>query len=157
MSALFQCEAVITGKAFGDQQPTAYMLAEYQTISPVLALRWLCGQARSMADRLDPEGAPAWVQPTGRFLDVPGTDVPSQLRAWCEDPREQRAARDHLTSGSPVLVAASDSRDHYSLSIRPIRAPVPTHHVMAPADPRPGHASHRKTRRKAGWLVSFLL
>ncbi|WP_329591663.1 hypothetical protein OG298_25035 [Streptomyces sp. NBC_01005] len=117
-----------------------HVLGTFRTISPVLALRWLGGQALWIADRIDadPDADPdtdphsesglgprtglersAWVQPLRRLPVGSTPDRPAELRAWYEDRQGQRAARAHIKSGNPFLVVVPDVDCTYTLSVHP--------------------------------------
>ncbi|MER5495961.1 MULTISPECIES: hypothetical protein [unclassified Streptomyces] len=105
----YLCEAVAEGPVYGTGQTARYVLGTFRTISPVLALRWLGGQALWIVDRLDPDPArSAWVRP-----------------AWYRDRNGQRAAHAHLKDGHPLLVVVPDADCTYSLSAHPERAARP--------------------------------
>nr|WP_205616040.1 hypothetical protein [Streptomyces harenosi] len=96
----------------------------FRTISPVLALRWLRGQARRIADGLDPDpGVSSWFHAHACEAD-PTEDAPTALRDWAADPDEERVARGHIKAGHPLLVTALDLDCAYTLSVRPIRVPA---------------------------------
>lgn len=59
------------GRPFGSDVTASHVLGTFRTISPVLAVRWLRGQARHLAERLDPdpERAP-WVRPVRSPADA---------------------------------------------------------------------------------------
>ncbi|MEV8452608.1 hypothetical protein AB0467_09530 [Streptomyces sp. NPDC052095] len=115
---------------FGDTGRMArYVLGRFETISPVLAVRWLGGQALWIADRLDndPEDGPrldlegtAWVQHLRRPRSA-GTPPsrPAELREWYTDRKGQRKAQAHLRGGSPLLVVVPDTDVTYTLSAHP--------------------------------------
>ncbi|REK90808.1 hypothetical protein DY245_08150 [Streptomyces inhibens] len=100
------------------------VLATSQTISPKLALRWLRGQAQHIADKLDPERRAVWQQQAGHYFQVPAATCSAQLRAWCEDAREQNTAREQLNNGSPATLVVSDRTDRYTLTVWPLPAPA---------------------------------
>ncbi|MGW1186780.1 hypothetical protein [Streptomyces sp. NPDC002559] len=101
------------------------MLGTFRTISPVLALRWLGGQALWIVDRLDPDPARStWVRPSMRLPGAPGTlgpDHSAELRAWYRDRNGRRAAHAHLKNSHPLLVVVPDADCTYTLSVRPDR------------------------------------
>ncbi|MFF2845041.1 hypothetical protein ACFVT5_01745 [Streptomyces sp. NPDC058001] len=51
-------------------------------------------------------------------------DCPAELRAWAEDPEEQRAAREHIKAGHPLFARFPDADCTYTLSVRPVRLPA---------------------------------
>ncbi|MFF8913881.1 hypothetical protein ACF08M_11270 [Streptomyces sp. NPDC015032] len=122
------------------------MLGTFRTICPVLALRWLGGQALWIADRIDadldanldtdPDADPhsdpdsgfgprsdlersAWVQSLGRLPVGSAPDHPAELRAWYEDRQGQREAQAHIKKGNPFLVVVPDTDCTYTLSVHP--------------------------------------
>lgn len=97
----YRCEAIAEGLVCGTGETARYVLGAFRTISPVLALRWLGGQALWIVDRLD--------------LD----DHLAELRAWCEDRESQRAARAHIRAGASFLLVVPDADCTYTLSVRP--------------------------------------
>ncbi|MFD8823081.1 hypothetical protein ACFV1C_12075 [Streptomyces sp. NPDC059605] len=121
----YLCEAVVEGPVYGTGDTARYVLGTFRTISPVLALRWLGGQALRIVDRLDPDPRhSAWVQPSMRLPGAPGPDHSAELRAWYQDRDGQRAAHAHLKNGNPLLVVVPDAGCTYTLSVRPEAPPV---------------------------------
>ncbi|MFF5422226.1 hypothetical protein [Streptomyces misionensis] len=122
----YWCEAVAEGPVYGVGRTARYVLGTFRTISPVLALRWLGGQALWIVDRLDPDPHhSAWVQPSMRLPGTPGPDHSAELRAWYRDRNGQRAAHAHLKNGHPLLVVVPDADCTYTLSAHPERAARP--------------------------------
>ncbi|MEU6012778.1 hypothetical protein ABZ826_01585 [Streptomyces sp. NPDC047515] len=101
----YQCEALAEGIGCGTDETARYVLGTFRTISPVLALRWLGGQALWIVDRLG--------------LD-PHLGHLAELRAWYEDRESQRAAHAHIKSGAPLLVVVPDTDCIYTLSVRSV-------------------------------------
>lgn len=99
----YWCEALAEGLVYGSDEPVRHVLGTFRTVSSVLALRWLGGQALWIADRLD--------------LDT-GRGHLADLRAWYEDRHSQRAAHELLKDGSPLLVVVPDADCTYTLSVR---------------------------------------
>ncbi|MFJ2894028.1 hypothetical protein ACIO87_03970 [Streptomyces sp. NPDC087218] len=121
----YLCEAVAEGPVYGIGRTARYVLGTFRTISPVLAVRWLGGQALWIVDRLDPDPhRSAWVQPSMRLPDTPGPDHCAELRAWYQDQHGQRAAHAHLKNGHPLLVVVPDADCTYTLSVRPEAPPA---------------------------------
>ncbi|MFF2011543.1 hypothetical protein ACFVWY_21035 [Streptomyces sp. NPDC058195] len=124
----YRCE-VLAVEFFGDTgQMARYVLGTFETISPVLAVRWLGGQALWIADRLndDPESGPrldlegaAWVQSLRRLPIGSTPNRPVELRAWYADRKGQREAQAHLKGGNPLLVVVPDTDCTYTLSAHP--------------------------------------
>ncbi|MFE6493863.1 hypothetical protein [Streptomyces sp. NPDC057748] len=96
----YECAAIAEGLVCGTDGTARYVLGAFRTISPVLALRWLGGQALWIVDRLD--------------LD----DHLAELRAWYEDHASQRAARAHIRTGASFLLVVPDEDCTYTLSVR---------------------------------------
>ncbi|MFF3953685.1 hypothetical protein ACFYY1_10785 [Streptomyces sp. NPDC001890] len=123
--ASYRCEAVAEGLVYGTDEAARYVLGSFWTISPVLALRWLGGQALWIVDRLD--------------LD----DQLAELRAWYEDRESQRAAHAHIKGGAPLLVVVPDEDCTYTLSVRYVEQA----HVTA-LRCRPGEGSTSEIARR---------
>lgn len=101
-----------------------YVLSTFRSISPVLALRWLRGEALRVADRLDPDPVRSpWLPVRAGRGGVTGHDAPTVLRAWAAGPGAGCAARRDIKGGRPLLVTASDADCTYTLSVRPVRLP----------------------------------
>ncbi|MFJ6566880.1 hypothetical protein ACIQNU_05635 [Streptomyces sp. NPDC091292] len=133
------------GPVYGTSEAAQYVLGTFQTISPILALRWLQGEALRIADRLDPDPTHSpWVQPAMRTAIVPVPDCPTDLRVWAEDPEEQRAARDHIKAGHPLFVKVPDADCTYTLCVWPVRLPAgePEPGLPEPIRQRIGGLSH---------------
>ncbi|MGW1430638.1 hypothetical protein ACWD6K_18735 [Streptomyces sp. NPDC002431] len=113
----------------GTGRMARYVLGRFETISPVLAVRWLGGQALWIADRLDsdPEDGPrldlegeAWVQHLRPHRPAGARpNRPAELREWYADRKGQREAQAHLRGGSPLLVVVPDTDVTYTLSAHP--------------------------------------
>ncbi|MFH8519444.1 hypothetical protein ACH4CE_31015 [Streptomyces gelaticus] len=99
----YRCEVLAEGLVCGRDETARYVLGTFRTISPVLALRWLGGQALWIVDRLG--------------LD-PRLGHLAELRAWYEDRESQRAAQAHIKTGAPLLVVVPDTDCTYTLSVR---------------------------------------
>ncbi|SEQ47223.1 hypothetical protein [Streptomyces radiopugnans] len=142
--------------------PVAVLLGRYTGPSGGLALRWLRGQARRIADGLDPDPVTArWAAEgtLGRVPDRPGrsADVPAELRRWCADEERQRAAAERLAQGLSFRLTAADHTGSYALRVWPVGVVVPRSgtspltyvrwpHQLPPwsPEPRPAAASpHR--------------
>lgn len=120
----YWAEVRAEGPVYGTGETVSYVLRTTQSVSPVLALRWLRGEALRIADRLDPDPRrSAWVRPTMRVPTAPAPDCPTELRAWATDPDEQREAREHVKGGHLLFVRVSDADCTYTLSVRPVRLP----------------------------------
>lgn len=90
---------------------------------PVLALRWLGGQALWIVDRLEPDPQRlVWVRPFMRSSADPALGHSGDLRAWYEDRESQCAARAHIKTGAPLLVVVPDVDRTYTLSVRSVRS-----------------------------------
>ncbi|MFE9610195.1 hypothetical protein [Streptomyces sp. NPDC006012] len=55
----------------------------------------------------------------------PAPDCPAELRVWATDPDEQRAAREQLRAGGPLVVRVPDAGGTFILSVRPADSPWP--------------------------------
>ncbi|AXG77526.1 hypothetical protein DVK44_07240 [Streptomyces paludis] len=125
------------------------VLGARRTYTPEGALRWLCGQAQRIADGLDPDPYAAWAAYCGPVLVPVGArvpDVPSALRAWCDDPRRQDAARRRLVCGDTLTVSTADDSGRYTLTVVPTR--------LTEADVAECRARGRRRRRPwwcPGW------
>ncbi|MEU6921745.1 hypothetical protein [Streptomyces sp. NPDC046631] len=105
----YLCEAVAEGLVCGADGTARYVLGTFRTISPVLALRWLGGQALWIVDRLG--------------LD-PRLGHPAELLAWYEDRASQRAAHAHLKCGAELLIVLPYTDCTYTLSVRTESVPA---------------------------------
>lgn len=122
----YRCEVLAVGPVYGQAYEVPYVLAAFQTISPVLALRWLRGEALRIADRLDPDPTcSAWVRPAMRQEPTPAPDCPTELRLWCTSREEQRAARERIKSGDPLFAVIPDGDCRFTFSVWPVRLPTP--------------------------------
>lgn len=131
----YRCEVLAAGLVYGKGFEMPYVLAAFQTISPVLALRWLRGEALHIADRLDPDPTrSAWVQPTMRQDSTLAPDCPTELRFWCASREQQRAARERIKSGDPLFVVVPDMDCRFTFSVWPVRVTPPE---SSPHQPSP--------------------
>ncbi|MGW1837658.1 hypothetical protein [Streptomyces sp. NPDC002067] len=102
------------------------------TVSPVLAVRWLRGQALRLAERIAPEPVRSpWAWLTREADDAP--DHIRQVRAWAWDAGEERAARDHIKRGHALFVTLPDGDRVHTLSIWPGQPPGNT--TQPPPEP----------------------
>lgn len=153
----YRCEVFKEERAYGEGVTVPDVLATSQTISPKLALRWLRGQAQHIADRLDPGHSAVWQQQTGHYFHVPAPTCPAQLRAWCEDAREQQTAREQLDNGSPATLVVSDRTDRYTLTVWPLPGPADAGTAAAlPVDPHPARSRRVKCARTALVAIAML-
>ncbi|WP_157876758.1 hypothetical protein [Streptomyces graminilatus] len=142
----YRCEVLATGPVYGRDFEVPYLLAAFQAISPVLALRWLRAQALHIADRLDPDPQRSpWVRPAMRLDPAPDPDCPTKLRFWCTSRAVQRAAHEWIESGVPLLVVVPDVECRFTLSVWPVRMP-PSHELAPRKEPTYDNA-HRTARR----------
>ncbi|WP_399090484.1 hypothetical protein ACGH2B_18270 [Streptomyces sp. BBFR2] len=96
------------------------------TVSPVLAVRWLRGQALHLAERVAPAPARsprAWAWATRGPVAVGVPDRVRQVRAWAQDAAEERAAREHIKRGHALFVTLPDAERVHTLSIWPGQTP----------------------------------
>ncbi len=134
----YRAELRADGPVYGTGESAQYVLSTYQTFSPVLALRWLRGEALRIADRLDPDPKRSgWVQPSMRADVVPVPDCPAELRVWADEFNEP-AAREHIKSGHPLFETFPDVDCVYSLSVWPVLFPAD-----GPHQPLPEPQTHR--------------
>ncbi|MFJ8000773.1 hypothetical protein ACIQ7D_27190 [Streptomyces sp. NPDC096310] len=97
------------------------------------ALSWLRDQAHRVADGLDPDPAAAWLPAPGpgRGVLVPVAsyvpDVPTALRSWCDDHRQQSLALGRLVTGERVVIGAADDSGRYTLTAQPAASAVQRH------------------------------
>ncbi len=139
----YWCDVVAEGGVYGTGRVARYVLGAFQTISPVLALRWLRAEALRTADRLDPDPRhSAWVRPFMRVPSAPVPDCPAGLRAWAAEADGRRAARERLKAGRPLCATFPDTDCTYTLSVRPVWLPA-----AAPGRPSAGVALHRLVGR----------
>ncbi|MFE7131426.1 hypothetical protein ACFVIM_11245 [Streptomyces sp. NPDC057638] len=121
----YLCYVLVEGPVHGSRAVLPYILDTTRTRSQEDALVWLRQRARWVADRLDPDPAVSpWVTELMRMGRVPVPDAPTEIRVWCDDPGEERAARARLEQGVPVSVVVPDGPDRYTLAICPQRARV---------------------------------
>ncbi|WP_431783249.1 hypothetical protein [Streptomyces chumphonensis] len=132
--ATYRCAVLAEGVVYGTGATAPYILGAFQTLSPVLALRWLRAQALRIADRLDPDPhRAAWVRPFMRMPTVPAPDAPALLRAWAAASAGRSPAREYLKAGRPLSATFPDTDCTYTLSIHPARSLT-----EQPTSPRPG-------------------
>lgn len=101
----YRCEAIAEELGHGTDETVRYTLGTFRTISPVLALRWLGGQALWIVDRLGRDPRPGHL---------------GELLAWYDDRESQRAAHAHIKTGAPLLVVIPDADWTYTLSLRSV-------------------------------------
>ncbi|MGW7542228.1 hypothetical protein ACWGKQ_14060 [Streptomyces sp. NPDC054770] len=134
----YWCEVRADGLVYGWGTQATFILGTHETISPVLALRWIIGNARHIADRLDPDPQRSrWVQPFMEQPNASSPDGPTQLRLWCMDRWEQQAARKRIKDGDPLFLVVEDADCRYTLSVWPIQVPAPgqVYQVFTPTSP----------------------
>lgn len=142
--------ATVVGEGTANGVMHRVLLGTRQTTSPERALRWLCGQARRIADGLDPDPGMAWV-PRNAIVQIADTapDAPAELRRWCGDLAELEAARNQLAAGREFTLTVQDTSGRYTLSARPLSEYVP-----ASSATRTGRKRHRKPRKRS-WFDVF--
>lgn len=122
MARAYWAEVFAEGPANGET--VRVLLGTFQTPYRGRVLRWLRGQARRIADGLDPDPRAPWID--GREL-VPVCrevhDVPEELRHWCDDDGARQAAYDDLGNGDPFTLTASDDTARYFLAVIPVNVP----------------------------------
>ncbi|MFJ6569919.1 hypothetical protein ACIQNU_21105 [Streptomyces sp. NPDC091292] len=120
----YRCEVHAEGLVYGTARTAHHLLGAHDTISPILAVRWLRSQALRIADRLDPDpGRSPWVRPVMRQHTAPQPDSPTQLRVWADNPARQQAARLRIKAGHPLLILIPDTDCSYTLTVRPPHSP----------------------------------
>ncbi|MFI1017549.1 hypothetical protein [Streptomyces sp. NPDC020965] len=132
----YHCDVIAEGPVYGTGERRAVVLGTCRTISPKLALRWLCAQARRIADRLDPDPEVcSWARPVTGPDRGSGPDGPTGLRRWADDIEGDRAARDQLTGGAPLTLTVDDGPNGvFRLAIWPVTVrPVPEPEISAAA------------------------
>lgn len=80
------------------------VLGVSESISPKLAVRWLRGEARKIADQ----------------LDASELDCAAKLRAWSGSSEEERAAREYIKSGFLMIAEFPAGDCTYSLAAWPV-------------------------------------
>jgi hypothetical protein len=110
----FLCHVTAYGMCGGRR--VGVPLGTYRAPTLALALWWMRDRAAWMAERLDPHPdnptfPPNSIAPVG--AGVP--DVPSALRAWCGDTREQELVAEELAAGKLVRIATRDDTTEYEL------------------------------------------
>ncbi|WP_367125533.1 hypothetical protein [Streptomyces phytohabitans] len=109
------------GPVCGSGRNVGYVLGTFRSISPVLVLRWLNGEALRLADRLDPDPVRTpRLRPGLREQAAHVPDCPAELRTWTADLGVRREIRARLRAGWPVSVAFEDGDCTYLFSVRPV-------------------------------------
>ncbi|MFD9815840.1 hypothetical protein [Streptomyces sp. NPDC059080] len=102
----------------------AHAVGALWTVSPVLAVRWLRGQALRLAERVEPEPVRSpWAWLTRGAADGDVLDHAAKVRAWAWDAGEERAAREHIKRGHALFVTVPDADRTHTLSIWPGQPP----------------------------------
>ncbi|MFJ6568688.1 hypothetical protein ACIQNU_14785 [Streptomyces sp. NPDC091292] len=124
----YRCEVHAEGVVHGAGHTAHHILSTHDTISPILAIRWLRSQALRIADRLDPDpNRSPWVTPAMRQPTTPPEpDSPTHLRTWAHNPTRQQAARLRIKAGHPLLILIPDTDCSYTLTVQP------PHHPKSP-------------------------
>ncbi|MDK1472256.1 hypothetical protein QNO07_02240 [Streptomyces sp. 549] len=148
----YRCEVRADGLVYGTGETVPYVLGTFQSISTILALRWLRTAALRIADRLDPDPQHStWVRLFMRLPTVPFPDCPTRLRTWAADRDGQREARQHLKAGHPLFRTFADTDCTYALSVSPSLLPADEPDRASPEPiphrigglPRPPQEAHR--------------
>ncbi|MFD5751357.1 hypothetical protein [Streptomyces sp. NPDC127033] len=124
-------EGPVSGPVAGavDGGVVRFVLGARRMYTPEGALSWLREQAHRVADGLDPDPYAPWL-PAARPDSAPGAgvlvavapyvpDVPTALRNWCDDHRQQGAALRRLVAGERLVVGAADHSGRYTLTAEP--------------------------------------
>ncbi|MFI1016371.1 hypothetical protein [Streptomyces sp. NPDC020965] len=126
----YHCDVIAEGAVYGTGEPAVYVLATTSELSPRRALLWICGQARRIADRLDPDPRSSpWARPVTGTDYGNRSDGPTGLRAWADDIGGHRAVRDQLKTGAPVSFTVDDGVNGtfrlaiWPMTVRPDPAP----------------------------------
>lgn len=118
----YRAEVRAEGPVYGTRETAQYVLGTFQSFSPVLVIRWLRGEARRIADRLDPDPFRSpWIPIPTSCEAQPDQDAPTELRTWATSPEEEHDAREHIKGGHPLFVTATDPDCTYTLSVWPVR------------------------------------
>ncbi|MFE7135323.1 hypothetical protein ACFVIM_31135 [Streptomyces sp. NPDC057638] len=116
----YLCYVMAEGPVYGSGIVLPFVLCTLRTECPETALRWLWSRTRQVADRLDPDPARSpWVTSAMRAEPVPVPDAPTEIRVFCADPGEWRAAWERLERAEPVSVVIPDGPDRYTFTIAP--------------------------------------
>ncbi|GHA75621.1 hypothetical protein ACIQRS_06355 [Streptomyces termitum] len=132
----YRAEIRAEGLVAGTGCSAPWLLGCYQTLSPVLALRWLQNEVVRLASRLDPDPAQSpWAPPTTLREAAPAPDAPAELRVWATDPKERRAAWERVRADEPFFTVVPDVDCVYGLSVWPLwhsaelEPPAPPRHI----------------------------
>ncbi|MFP8884229.1 hypothetical protein [Streptomyces mangrovi] len=125
---VYRAEVVSVGAVNGGT--VAVQLGACEAADRHRVLGWLRGQARRIADGLDPDPRTARWAPGGVLVPLPegpagAADAPAELRRWHEDEERQRAACELLARGAPFHLAVADRTGTYVLSARPVGTAAP--------------------------------
>ncbi|TSB21438.1 hypothetical protein [Streptomyces benahoarensis] len=118
----YLAEVRLETRPSGPGEGATYTVCALWTVSPVLAVRWLRGQALRLAERVgsEPVRSP-WAWLTRGAADVP--DHAAKVRAWAWDAGEERAAREHIKRGHALFVTLPEAERTHTLSIWPGQPP----------------------------------
>ncbi|WP_130799550.1 hypothetical protein [Streptomyces otsuchiensis] len=110
------------------------------TATPASALVWMRGQARRLAEALDPEpGSGPYPRACLRPADAAGWSPGRTFREWVEDADYQSVQLSALTKGRPISVntrgpdricGAGDVEVFYSLSARRVHRHAPARRLL---------------------------
>lgn len=123
----YLCSVRAEGRVQGTGRAAGYVFDAFQTISPVLALRWLHHQALYLARQVAPDVyALDWAPPGAFHARVSDCDPAGELRAWAAYFVPHGEAQRHLREGNPLtaVVDDADAQCRFLLSALPIRARV---------------------------------
>lgn len=113
-------------ETYGGDARTSVRLGGTLTPTRRLALRWLRGQARRLADALDPHPRTGWAPPgTLRRVPAADRDAPGALRGWRASTPCQDEALRRLADGEPFVLLARDASCWYRLTVHPLLVPGP--------------------------------
>lgn len=132
----YVCVARAEGRVRGTNDVAPFVFDTSQTISPVLAMRWLHRQALRLAERVDPDPSSVGWAPPGAFRPyVSGGDPAGELRWWAAYFMPHGEAQELLKAGVPLTAVVEDSVAgcRYVLFTQSLQAPA----VSLPPEPPP--------------------
>ncbi|ESP98265.1 Hypothetical protein B591_16789 [Streptomyces sp. GBA 94-10 4N24] len=112
-------------ETYGGDARSSVFLGGIITPTRRLALRWLRGQARRIADALDPYPYVRWAPPgTIRRVPAADRDAPGALRGWQASTGCQDAALRALAADEPFAFLTHDATCWYRLTVHSLPGPV---------------------------------
>ncbi|OWA10939.1 hypothetical protein B9W68_13900 [Streptomyces sp. CS227] len=112
-------------ETYGGDARSSVFLGGIITPTRRFALRWLRGQARRIADALDPPPYVRWAPP-GPLRRIPAVDrdAPGALRGWRASTECQDAALRALAADEPFAFLTHDATCWYRLTVHPLPGPI---------------------------------